>query len=90
MQPTPFTPAVAMYLRLATSAQEASAELLRMFMALPAAQDGTPAADALWHGYKATRNEAIRFTEWLREYGGLLFFGQTAAHAIATSMEATA
>lgn len=47
----------------------------------------SPASEALWGGHCATLSQAIVETKFLRDIGGLLFFGQPKAIAAAQAME---
>ena len=76
-------PAVRLYLRMASSAQASADKLHAMYMRMDHHKDGEDACNAIWDGYWSLKRDARRLVVDLSNAGGLLFFGSSAATAIA-------
>ena len=83
-------PAVRLYLRMAASAQASADKLHAMYMRMDHHKDGEDACNAIWDGYWSLKQDAHRLVVDLRNAGGLLFFGNPGAIAVAKQIEAQA
>ena len=83
-------PGVHLYLRLASSAQASADKLHAMYMRMDHHKDGEDACNAIWDGYWSLKRDARRLVVDLSNAGGLLFFGSSAATAIAEQMREAA
>ena len=83
-------PAVRLYLRMAASAQASADKLHAMYMRMDAHKDGEDACNAIWDGYWSLKRDARRLVVDLSNAGGLLFFGNPGAMAVAKQIEAQA
>lgn len=81
---------VHLYLRLASSAQASADKLHAMYMRMDHHKDGEDACNAIWDGYWSLKRDARRLVVDLSNAGGLLFFGSSAATAIAEQMREAA
>ena len=77
---------VAFYLAKAAQFTDNAARLHAMFLSMDASAD----SDAIWDGYWSLKQDAHRLVMELRNRGGLLFFGSSAATAIAEQMREAA
>ena len=83
-------PVVRLYLRMAASAQASADKLHAMYMRMDHHKDGEDACNAIWDGYWSLKRDARRLVVDLSNAGGLLFFGSSAATAIAEQMREAA
>ena len=83
-------PGVHLYLRLASSAQASADKLHAMYMRMAAHKDDEGDGNAIWDGYWSLKLDARRLVVDLSNAGGLLFFGSSAATAIAEQMREAA
>ena len=83
-------PGVRLYLRMAASAQASADKLHAMYMRMDHHKDGEDACNAIWDGYWSLKRDARRLVVDLCNAGGLLFFGSSAATAIAEQMRGAA
>ena len=79
-----------LYLRMAASAQASADKLHAMYMRMDHHKDGEDACNAIWDGYWSLKRDARRLVVDLSNAGGLLFFGSSAATAIAEQMREAA
>ena len=82
--------AVLLYLRMAANAQASADKLHAMYMRMDHHKDGEDACNAIWDGYWSLKRDARRLVVDLSNAGGLLFFGSSAATAIAEQMREAA
>ncbi len=83
-------PGVRLYLSQASSAQASADKLYAMYKRMYAHKDGEDACNAIWDGYWSLKRDARRLVVDLSNAGGLLFFGSSAATAIAEQMREAA
>ena len=83
-------PVVRLYLRMAASAQASADKLYAMYMRMDHHKDGEDAGNAIWDGFWSLKQDVHRLAMDLRNAGGLLFFGNPGAMAVAKQIEAQA
>ncbi len=83
-------PGVRLYLRMADSAQASADKLHAMYMHLASHKDDEGDGNAIWDGFWSLKQDVHRLVLELRNRGGLLFFGSSAATAIAEQMREAA